>query len=89
MCLVVLCFDLEVKSLTIFLTIILVLLAIGVIVCVLMQSGTSAGLSGSIAGGAETFFGGKKKGLDELLNKGTRYLTIAFVVIALILLILE
>ena len=46
------------------------------------------GLSGSIAGGAETFFGGKKKGLDELLNKGTRYLAIAFVVIALILFIL-
>ncbi|MDD2433204.1 MAG: preprotein translocase subunit SecG, partial [Clostridia bacterium] len=46
-----------------------VLAAIGLIVTVLLQSGKSAGLSGSIAGGAETLFGGKKKGLDDFLAK--------------------
>ena len=47
-----------------------VVLAIALIVAVVMQSGRSAGLSGSITGGAEALFG-KKKGLDELLGKVT------------------
>ncbi len=38
-----------------------VLLSIALIAAVVMQSGRSAGLSGSITGGAETLFG-KKKG---------------------------
>lgn len=45
-----------------------VLCALGLIFSVLMQSSKSAGLSGSIAGGAETFFG-KKKGLDAVFEK--------------------
>jgi len=63
------------------------ILAIGIIVAVLMQSGRSAGLSGAIAGGAETFFG-KKKGLDDLLGKITAYLGIIFAVVSLTLFIL-
>jgi len=63
------------------------ILAIGIIVTVLMQSGRSAGLSGAIAGGAETFFG-KKKGLDELLSKLTVYLGIIFAVVSLTLFVL-
>jgi len=63
------------------------ILAIGIIVAVLMQSGRSAGLSGAIAGGAETFFG-KKKGLDELLGKITVYLGVAFAVVSLTLFVL-
>ena len=47
-----------------------VVLAIALIVAIVMQSGRSAGLSGSITGGAEALFG-KKKGLDELLGKVT------------------
>jgi len=46
-------------------------LSIALIVVVLLQSGKSAGLSGSIAGGAESFFGGKHKGLDGILAKAT------------------
>ena len=38
-----------------------VLAAIGLIASVLLQSGKSAGFSGSIAGGAEALFGGKKR----------------------------
>lgn len=68
-----------------FLTIVEVLIAIAMIAAVLLQSGTSAGLSGSIAGGAETLFGGKKKGLDELLSKITCWLAVAFLVVSLIL----
>ena len=42
--------------------------ALGLIFTVLMQEGKSAGLSGSIAGGADMIFG-KKKGVDELFAK--------------------
>ncbi len=71
--------------LIIILTIIDVLVALGLIATVLLQSGKSAGLSGSIAGGAEAIFGGKKKGLDELLGKLTKILAGAFMVLSLVL----
>lgn len=73
---------------TVVLTILLVLISVGLIASVLLQSGTSAGLSGSIAGGAETFFG-KKKGIDELLSKLTKWLAVAFMVVLLVLAIVE
>ncbi|MGI6492333.1 MAG: preprotein translocase subunit SecG [Pelotomaculum sp.] len=66
-----------------------ILCAIGVIAAVILQSGKSAGLSGSIAGGAEALFGGKKKGLDELLAKITVVLGILFGLTSLVLVILS
>ncbi|MDU5425605.1 MAG: preprotein translocase subunit SecG, partial [Clostridiales bacterium] len=44
----------------------------------------SSGLSGAIAGGAETFFG-KNKGrtIEAKLAKWTKYISIAFFIIAL------
>jgi preprotein translocase subunit SecG len=42
---------------TIILNILQVLFSISIIITVLLQSGKSAGISGTIAGGAETFFG--------------------------------
>lgn len=49
------------------------------IVVVLMQSGKSAGLSGSIAGGAETFFGKNKgKTIDAVLRKWTAAFAVLF-----------
>ncbi|MBF7081681.1 preprotein translocase subunit SecG [Desulfallas sp. Bu1-1] len=72
----------------IILTILHVLLCLGLIAVILLQSGRSAGLSGAIAGGAETFFG-KKKGLDEFLSKITVYVAIAFAATSLILVILS
>lgn len=51
--------------------------ALGLIFTVLMQEGKSAGLSGSIAGGADMIFG-KKKGVDELFAKITAYLAAFF-----------
>lgn len=63
-----------------------ILFALSIIVIVLLQSGKSAGLSGSIAGGAETFFG-KNKGrtIDAMLSKYTTFAAIAFLVTSIIL----
>lgn len=58
------------------------------IATVLLQSGKSAGLSGSIAGGSEAIFG-KKKGVDELFSKITAYLAGFFMLFTLILAILQ
>ncbi|MCL1975392.1 MAG: preprotein translocase subunit SecG [Firmicutes bacterium] len=69
------------------LTALQVLVSLGLIATVLLQSGKSAGLSGSIAGGAETFFG-KGKSLDEKLSRITRWLAGAFLLITLALAIL-
>ncbi|MDW7675166.1 MAG: preprotein translocase subunit SecG [Bacillota bacterium] len=60
-----------------------VLVSLGLIATVLLQSGKSAGLSGAISGGAEQVFG-KKKGIDDLLSKITAVLAIAFLGITLI-----
>ncbi len=56
------------------------------IVVVLLQSGKAAGLSGTIAGGAETFFG-KNKGrtIDAILEKWTAFFAILFLVTSIAL----
>jgi len=61
------------------LKIIHLIVALGVIVGFLLQSGKSAGLSGAIDGGASQFFG-KQKGLDEKLSKLTTVLAIIFMI---------
>lgn len=63
-----------------------VLLSVALIAAIILQSGKSAGLSGAIAGGAETLFG-KKKGLDELLGKVTMVVAVLFAVTSLVLVI--
>lgn len=65
------------------LTAVYILICIGLIVSVLLQSGRSASL-GAIAGGAQTLFG-KKKGLDEKLSRVTTVLAITFMVLTIIL----
>ena len=66
------------------------LIALGVIITalVLMQSGKSKGLSGSIAGGADTFFG-KSRGsaLDKILSKLTIVCSILIVGISIALVV--
>lgn len=69
-------------------TVIQVILSIGLIAAIVLQSGRSAGLSGVISGGAETLFG-KKKGLDELLGKVTIGVAILFGALCLLLVIWE
>ena len=65
-----------------------VIFSLGLIVSVILMSGRSAGLSGAIAGGAETFFG-KRKGMDDLLGKVAAGLAIAFLVTSLILTVMR
>lgn len=61
---------------------------VGLIVTVLLQSGSTAGL-GSISGGAETLFGGNKKGMDELLSKITLGCAVGFIILTLVLCIIS
>ncbi|MDO4815032.1 MAG: preprotein translocase subunit SecG [Bacillota bacterium] len=68
------------------LTILQLLSGLVVTVVVLMQSGKSAGLSGAIAGGAETFLSkGKAKTLDAKLAKATKWVALAFVILTMVL----
>lgn len=78
------------RAIDILVNIVHLLFAVSIIVIVLLQSGKSAGLSGIIAGGAETFFG-KNKGrtLDAMLNKYTSFAAIAFLVTSLVLYVLK
>ena len=63
-----------------------IVISIAIICIVLLQSGKSQGLSGSIAGGAETFFG-KNKGrtLDGLLGRLTSVVAVGFLITSIIL----
>ena len=68
------------------------LLVIGVFLvgAVLMQQGKAHGLSGAIAGGAETFFGKEKgKNLNKKLSIATTVVGIVFVLSVLVLYVLE
>lgn len=64
------------------LVILLVLSSLGLVAAVLLQSGRSAGLSGSITGAGESMFG-KKKGMDELFAKLTAVLAGVFLLSSL------
>ena len=69
----------------IILGIVLILLSVAIIVLVLLQEGKSAGLSGAIAGGAETFFGkNKSRTMDSKLVLITKIIAISFFVLALV-----
>ena len=70
----------------IFLMILLAVCSIVLIASVLLQSGNSAGLSGSIAGGAEQLLGKKKsKGYEALLEKVTTIGAVLFIILSLVI----
>ena len=74
----------------IFLMILLAVASLILIASVLLQSGNSAGLSGSIAGGAEQLFGKKKrKGYEALLEKVTAIGAVLFIVLSLVIVTME
>ncbi|NLK69726.1 MAG: preprotein translocase subunit SecG [Clostridiaceae bacterium] len=63
-----------------------IIISIALVAMVLLQSGRSAGISGSIAGGAETFFGKNKgRSIDAILEKYTTLVAGIFLATALIL----
>ena len=67
-----------------FTKILLIIFSIGLILVVLLQSGKSAGLSGSIAGGAEQMLGKQKaRGIDAVLNKLTIFLATGFMLLSI------
>ena len=74
----------------IFLMILLAIASIVLIASILMQSGNSAGLSGSIGGGAEQLFGKKKsRGYEAILSKISTVGAIIFILCSLLLVAIE
>lgn len=65
--------------------IIVIIASVFLVVAVLMQQGKSHNLSGTIAGGAETFFGkSKAQTVNKKLNTLTTIVAVVFVVIVLV-----
>ena len=68
------------------LSIIDVLAALFLVAVVLLQSGKSAGLSGAIAGGADTFLSkNKAKSWDAKLARWTKWVAIGFMILTMVL----
>ena len=72
------------------LKIVLAVVSVILTISILLQSSNSAGLSGSIGGGAENIFGKKKsKGYEGLLSKISTVTAVLFIVLSLVLVALE
>ncbi len=72
------------------LPIVLLLMGIFLVIAVLMQHGKSHGLSGTIAGGAETFFGKDQGGrIDRWLGRMTTIVGIIFVVVVVAVYVIQ
>ncbi len=64
----------------------LLVMAVFLIVAVLLQTGKDKSLSGSIGGGAETFFSKSKSGtFDKILSKATLVVSIIFVILVIVM----
>ncbi|MBQ8816847.1 MAG: preprotein translocase subunit SecG [Lachnospiraceae bacterium] len=71
--------------LRIILTIIFILVSVALAAIVLLQEGKSAGL-GAVSGAAETYWGkNKSRSMEGKMVKITKYLAIAFLVLAVVL----
>ncbi|HIU25707.1 MAG TPA: preprotein translocase subunit SecG [Candidatus Copromorpha excrementigallinarum] len=72
------------------LMIVLAFISVVLIISILLQSSNSAGLSGSIGGGAEQLFGKKKsQGYDGILSRISTVTAVLFIVLSLVLVALE
>lgn len=77
-------------SMRVFLVIVQFVVCITLIISVLLQPGKSAGLSGSIAGGAEQLFGKQRsKGYEALFAKVTTASAILFMILSVVLVIVK
>lgn len=71
---------------TLIITILQLLSCVSLILVVLFQTGKTAGLSGVIGGGSDTYLSkNKAKSLDAKLARATKWIAIAFVVLTLAL----
>ena len=65
--------------------VVLIITSLALVAMVLLQEGRQAGLSGAIAGGADTFLGKSKgKTVEQKLVKITKILAIVFFVLSLV-----
>ncbi len=68
------------------LTVIQVIAALALIAVVMLQSGKNAGLSGAIAGAADSFMSkNKASSWDAKLARSTKWIAIGFMVLTLVL----
>ncbi|MGN0514833.1 MAG: preprotein translocase subunit SecG [Lachnospiraceae bacterium] len=68
------------------LTVLFVLVCVIITMVVLLQEGKSAGLSGSISGAAESYWGKNKgRSMEGKLEKATKILAVLFFVLAVVL----
>ncbi len=78
------------SAIQIIVNIIYLLICLVIIAVVLLQSGRQAGISGSIAGGAETFFGKNKgRAYESILSKYTGWIAVLFIIITILLVFLQ
>ena len=76
----------EVQRLRVFLMVLQFAVCLVLIAGVLLQPGKSAGISGSIAGGAEQLFGKKKsKSYEDMFAKITTVSAIIFMILCVVL----
>ena len=72
------------------LKIVLALVSVVLTISILLQSSNSAGLSGSIGGGAEQLIGKRKsQGYDGILSRISTVTAVLFIVLSLILVAIE
>lgn len=70
--------------------ILLIIASLILIASILLQSGKSAGMSGEIAGGAESLWGKSKgRSFEGKLEKATAVSAVIFVIASLILVVLQ
>ena len=66
------------------LTVLEAIASIALILVVLLQSGKEAGLSGAIAGGADTYMSKNKGGsMDKMLASSTKWIALAWILLTL------
>ena len=76
----------KIGTLKLVLSIVEVIACVFLTVVVLLQQGARQGLSGSIAGGADTFFGqSKASNMQRTLSRLTTAIGVIFVVIAVVM----
>ncbi len=68
------------------LTVLFVAVSVVLSAIVLLQEGKSAGLTGAISGAAESYWGKNRgRSMEGRLEKTTKYLAIAFFILAIVL----
>ncbi len=73
------------SALEIIVGILMLIVSIIIIAVVLLQEGRRAGISGAISGGADTFLSkNKARTFDAFLSRWTKYIAIAFFVLAIV-----